>query len=950
MLTQNLYNIIKLTGNDIVSNVHVETVTQGKKKKEIKSFRVAHISIDEARQNNSLISFADNFMFREIRKYNNDHSTQLEVADHVELLREEIKKIKKLENTQENRNALLAKINELDEYLFVPEVISVTSYKKDYSRFAKKGFYYDGKLYTRYCASSGNLKSNTALFMLDDVNKAVSDVFACGHKDISKSEEVIPEKYGAYKGLTTSGINFITLPKVVVIPDFEEITPKGKVNFVEKNIIDGQVEYKVVPKDFDSILNSFDGMGLISSAKVGQYCTELGLDYEPAALNIRAIGVKGLLINFDFHELAKENNIIWIKNLKGDLVNINNYDVLLTASQWKLHGLYDDDWGAFDRVQQDNDLVWGVQRVTPKQDDDTVKLNYQLVQSSNLKDDDIEELLKPTKELFTKLAEGDDFTTIKYLMEENLLNDETDHFRGTILNQALLRNRSLLQDTYVKEEIHKLVASNLKLAKIAKILCRGMYSYMVSDPYALAQWAIFRDKDKVTGLIPANCIFSKYWNDRNADEVDACRSPMTDIAEHNILTVCNDTSVGSDTFAKMKHYYSHIYSGIIYSIWDLSTIIHSDSDWDSDQCLTTDSAVLKRCAYRDALPVTYQKGLTKAQKKKYTIKAAVESDLKGFGNKVGFYSNKTTSFFAMLPLFNKDEQKGILDNIRILRLIIGEEIDSTKTGVKPKLPVEFIYQKLKSDDTKEVRKKKMEHNTFVPKYKPYFFRYRDTTDNDRFTKYQSHMKPICQRLLYITLDKLLALKDDELTDKQKNFKQIYIDCSPLLLTNCVMNKLCWNLEEFEKTIADKLKVDTEKNYVLLGFAKEVDVSVEDKAQVIEVFNRYNKKAAEIIKEIHSKRSTDDEKKEIIMEEKEKMQDETKKELYKICSNKFMLFDRVVTSLKDMDKDKVNQFIWKVFEYDLLSIIPKDNIILKAERKNNGDYDIFEVTRNDYMAG
>ena len=90
---------------------------------------------------------------------------------------------------------------------------------------------------------------------------------------------------------------------------------------------------------------------------------------------------------------------------------------------------------------------------------------------------------------------------------------------------------------------------------------------MISDPYGLCQWAfnwyywmdekgdisdshkhraiqVARDVEaNGIGLIPPNAVYSKYWMKKRVEKIDACRSPMTDIAEHNILDVCNKDNV-----------------------------------------------------------------------------------------------------------------------------------------------------------------------------------------------------------------------------------------------------------------------------------------------------------------------------------------------------------------------------------------------------------------------
>lgn len=98
---------------------------------------------------------------------------------------------------------------------------------------------------------------------------------------------------------------------------------------------------------------------------------------------------------------------------------------------------------------------------------------------------------------------------------------------------------------------------------------------------------------------------------------------MTDIAEHNILDVCNKDNVyrlgiTPEIYDEMERYYKYINSGIIYSLHDLSTVKHSDSDFDSDMVCTFNSEVYINNAW-DVYPTTYEKGVDNMTPKNMTL-------------------------------------------------------------------------------------------------------------------------------------------------------------------------------------------------------------------------------------------------------------------------------------------------------------------------------------------
>ena len=73
-----------------------------------------------------------------------------------------------------------------------------------------------------------------------------------------------------------------------------------------------------------------------------------------------------------------------------------------------------------------------------------------------------------------------------------------------------------------------------------------------------------------------------------------------------------------------------------------------------------------------------------------TISNITKTVAKGFGTGVGGFSNCATILYAMAAIFNKPEQKDqhdeIMLRIKLLREIVGQEIDRIKGADKPSLP------------------------------------------------------------------------------------------------------------------------------------------------------------------------------------------------------------------------------------------------------------------------
>ena len=237
------YRIINLTSDEIVNSATINgTMTVYKEdgksyERKAEIHKVTPYTIDELKEKNMLITVADDILFYEIRKLKGLNDTtktpnqqQYDAYLEVKKMRNSIKEMKRAD--EPDIESILKETKRLDKYLFVKDVISVENRSGDYKKFGVKGFYYGDVLYTRNSASSSNLKGNTVQFVRDDLNIKLQPILQAGHKDISQEALVVPEKYGAYMGLSTTGVTFVSSPRVCVIPDFEHLTFDDEVYFV----------------------------------------------------------------------------------------------------------------------------------------------------------------------------------------------------------------------------------------------------------------------------------------------------------------------------------------------------------------------------------------------------------------------------------------------------------------------------------------------------------------------------------------------------------------------------------------------------------------------------------------------------------------------------------------------------------------------------------------------
>lgn len=151
--------------------------------------------------------------------------------------------------------------------------------------------------------------------------------------------------------------------------------------------------------------------------------------------------------------------------------------------------------------------------------------------------------------------------------------------------------------------------------------------------------------------------------------------------------------------------------------------------------------------------------------------------MRGLNSKVGQFSNKSTSFYAMLPLYNEDsrEYKSLTDAITVLGEIVGTEIDKIKTGIAPVQPynwkpIQIVYKQKQKDDgeienvslySEEQKKAIYHHNELVPDKKPYFFRYNYPYLDKDIKRLENEINKECKYNYGMKLSEILDKYDNQ---------------------------------------------------------------------------------------------------------------------------------------------------------------------------------------------
>lgn len=450
-----------------------------------------------------------------------------------------------------------------EEENFIPCYICIhVDKKKHYKHIKKNGLYINGKKFIRYSCGAGNARNNNVFMIWEELYDDLYWFMSCGIKEKIK---VVKNKWSAYFALTTSSSYPIPEPRVCVIPDY-----KMDVNKIFDYITYDETkdEYHIERKPVEvKGYVPFDGMGLVSVEYMRKISEHLQMDYIPSAMVIRQCWIKGLVACMDFKEFSKEisGNTRTIDDLWGKSYDINDIDIVLTESQFKMwHGY--DSWEDYVSKYRERGIEWGCAKVSPKKDKTNAFTNYQFIQVLDLDDTDIENLCKKTIDWLGNISGGDVMSMILYMCG-NEKPIELENISDSSI-KALIYNNKLVNDNYIKQKIVRSLNKKIREAYSGRLLVDGNFSFMISDPYALLEYAMGLEPK---GLLNEFEHYNGFWNKRNVDKVVGMRSPLTHYSEVNLLNLKNDY--------KTSKWYKYLDVGCtVFNIYGDDTFRSADAD------------------------------------------------------------------------------------------------------------------------------------------------------------------------------------------------------------------------------------------------------------------------------------------------------------------------------------------------------------------------------------
>ena len=885
------------------------------------------LKLNEIRKQSQLVvSLGSSQVLRWIEQFQGRQNNDSDAT----LIKQEIKQIKKQENSCENKKRINDLYNRLYEKQFQQDYLMlVMDSTKDYKYVCEHGFNitidYGNRTetvrYKRFLGTAGSIKKSTIIFVNEEIydrlmvkinnGRYIPEIDKDGNpiEPIKKynGEELnykfIPAKINAYFALQCSASISVPWPRIIVINDVETKF-NDVVRLVKDTGGDENQDWPSVSEDteMEIKINACDGMGLISPEMSAKWAIALNEGLEPlSGYNTRCAFLKGMVFTVDFKKFAEEvAHTYTVIDAWGDRRDVRDADVIVTVSMLKLWNSYAGYEDYYSNCIK-NGYEFCIAKSTPHELRNTHTTNYQYLQDFTFTDKQIDELIKPTVSKIKECLGMDWRKLILYMCGTGL--DEKNVLHMEPMCKAIMANPELIKDPYVRSKVDRMIQKRIKNAKIGVLDVEGDYAIAGNDPYSLLQSMFGLE---VTGLLKKGECYHKYWSDKGANEICIFRAPMT-----SIENVCKLNVV---TNPEMTKWYQYIKTCIILNSWDTTAMRCNGEDFDSDANFCTNNKVLLEAfEYKTTLMCVQDSMPKKIPMEDDYIK----SDINGFGDSIGSVTNKATNMISLRAQFNPDseEYKRLTYRISTMMNYQQNAIDRIKGVVARPVPKEWLDSRLfkimDDDDEATIRDKQINAN-ITAEIKPWFFIYRYSSLKSELDKYIKSVKSNCKIRFGKTLDELYA--SNSKSDEENMFIYNYEKYMPVSRAVGTMNRICWRIEDEFKTTDVLPNVEFDCSIL----KSDAIYAQEEYDSIKQLYDEYNKNMQLFLKQKHKNELGDDE----VGFDITKLKDVFVSECYKVCPNTEVLSNIVIDLCYSSNKNKT--FAWDVAGEQIFNNVLKNN--------------------------
>lgn len=578
----------------------------------------------------------------------------------------------------------------------IPTIMS-TSQLREYTY--KNGFLCNGIKFIRYKRSSGAARVGKCLFIDEKLYPAMHKWELCGLK-IKNMQEIDLAAFEAYIALTLSSIIDtleIYSENILLIDDYESVFTD---NVMETLIVNGKLRTK---ENKVEIKNSiWDGQSLLDISLFEEYSNK-------GMLLLRNRFFKSCCFNCNIQKWFKDNNITEISQLNGKTRATNVEDIKLITTPSSIKYLK---FGTFEQWLDNLESLFGIVKYDKKTHyfrGEMVQTHYQLLNTLQMSEKEIETFLKPTFDYLNLLKEDNEVFKyhIKYCYQD--LEEKPLVFKNDIVYKLMSINDKFYKTKIFDEFKRDLLKSLINKIRLGKVYVRGNYSTLCGNPIEMLKQSI--------GVFDGSSILKV--GEVSSKKFDYNKVILGSRSPH--VTACNVWLPYNVQLRDIDKYMNQT-EEIVYinSINENVLQTLEGADFDSDTVLLTDNEVLIKAAKRNKGNFLVSTNNTEAEKRKryYSYIEKNDLDIKTAGNYIGEIINLSQELNTLMwDYLNKGKKikdiSNIYEDICQLNTMSNIEIDKAKK--------EFVVDMKK--EIKEIKNRHTQKDEQGRNIKPYFFKF-----------------------------------------------------------------------------------------------------------------------------------------------------------------------------------------------------------------------------------
>ena len=546
------------------------------------------ISLEEAKQGEELVSLGDSQALRMIRQIRGCSIKEEDINE----IKKNIKALKTATTNANNKQRIKEEYEKLMKATFIEDyVVIVFDSIDDWNKVnsTKVNLMINGKEYVRLLGTSGGIKKSAVVFVTKEIHGELYKRLNC---DRDMNYKCVPAKFEAYIALSCSSSMPVPQPKdILVIKD-------GSTHFIDKVLRlsdNGEGGFNLSEDDnYEINLNCTDGCGMISPRLSMEWTKFLcgrpyrdneGNPIPSTGYNIRNAWTKGMLFTFPYEEFGDMIGEYLVEDYWGDMVDIRNVDLVLTDNMLKLAGAYKNRHHYLNGCKKSG-FEFSVAKIIPEVLESVRNMNYQFLQSYEMTDEEINELIAPTVDSIrsaTGYNNVEDFGKMLLFLKGSKISKEDFINEEFPINKALMINPRMINDPYLKNRAYNMLRKKINDSKKGVIQVKGNYQIVSGDLYGMCQNMFKRE---ITGLLKREEFYSREWLDKGAKEIVSFRAPMT--VHNNIVKM---KLVENEEINK---WYRYMNKCIVLNSWDATCEAMNGCDFDGDAFISTDNPVLLR--------------------------------------------------------------------------------------------------------------------------------------------------------------------------------------------------------------------------------------------------------------------------------------------------------------------------------------------------------------------